>query len=74
MNSAGGIVELIRTNDPVLLSWVVALLAESEIESVIFDTHTSLVEGSVAAIERRLMVAAADEARARMIIEQADLG
>ncbi len=74
MNSAGGIVELIRTNDPVLLSWVVALLAESEIKSVIFDTHTSLVEGSVAAIERRLMVAAADEARARMIIEQADLG
>ena len=73
MASGAGIVELIRTNDPVRLSWAVALLAESEIESVIFDTHTSFVGGSVGAIQRRLMVAAADGARAQMIAEEAEI-
>lgn len=74
MNSASaGIVELLRTNDTVLLSWLVALLADSHIEAVIFDTHTSFAEGSISAIPRRLMVIAADEARARLIIEEADI-
>jgi len=73
MASAARIVELIRTNDPVLLSWSVALLAESEIESGIFDAHTSLLEGSVVAIQHRPLVAAADEARARMIIAEAEV-
>tara|TARA_B100000686_G_scaffold324265_1_gene379770 strand:- start:659 stop:883 length:225 start_codon:yes stop_codon:yes gene_type:complete len=73
MASGAGIVELIRTNDSVRLSWVIALLAESEIESLIFDTHTSFAGGSVGAIQRRLMVAAEDEVRARMIIEEADI-
>ena len=73
MTAVGGIVELMRTNDPVLLSWTRALLAEADIESTVFDTHTSIVEGSIGAIPRRLMVAADDEARARMIIAQANL-
>ena len=73
MVEAGGIVELMRTNDPVLLSWIAALLADADIESTVFDTHASVVEGSIVAIPRRLMVAAADEARARTIIAQADL-
>ncbi len=52
-------VELLRTNDPVLLSWLTALLREQRIEAVVFDTHMSVLEGSVAAIPRRLMVAEA---------------
>jgi len=74
MNSTStGIIELLRTNDTVWLSWLVALLADSEIEAVIFDTHTSFAEGSISAIPQRLMVAASDETLARRIIKEADI-
>ena len=49
--------ELFRTNDPVRLSWAQALLAAAGIEAVVLDTHTSIIEGSIGAIPRRLMVA-----------------
>jgi len=48
--------ELLRTTDPVRLSWLTALLSDQDIEAIIFDTHTSIVEGSISAIPRRLMV------------------
>ncbi len=66
-------VELLRTNDPVLLSWLVALLADSRIEAVVFDSHTSVVEGSISAIPRRLMVINEDEARARRLLVDAEV-
>jgi len=61
-------VELLRTNDPALISWLVALLADSRIEAVVSDSHTSVVEGSISAIPRRLMVINDDEARARRLL------
>jgi hypothetical protein len=57
--------ELLRTNDPVRLSWLQALLRDRGIESFVLDQHTSLVEGSIGAIPRRLVVAAEDYPRAR---------
>ena len=63
--------ELLRTNDPVRLSWLQALLRDAGIESLILDHHTSLVEGSIGAIPRRLMVAAADHRRAVLVLEEA---
>ena len=48
----GAVKELIRTNDPVLLSWLKALLADRGIEYVVLDTHTSVLEGSASAIPR----------------------
>ena len=63
--------ELIRTNDPVLLSWLRALLADRGIESVVFDTHTSVLEGSASAIPRRLMVGDDDHPRARRALAEA---
>ena len=56
--------ELLRTNDPVRLSWLRALLKDSGVDSLVFDDHTSLVEGSIGAIPRRLMVAERDYSRA----------
>ena len=61
--------ELLRTNDFVHLSWLEALLASAGIEFVVLDTHTSIMEGSVGAIPRRLMVKDADERRARAVIK-----
>ena len=64
--------ELLRTNDPVRLSWVQALLSDSGIESLVLDHYTSLVEGSIGAIPRRLMVAERDHARAKALLATAD--
>ena len=64
-------VELLRSNDPVRLSWVMALLADAHIESVVFDTHTSIIEGSIGALPRRLMVLDGDLSRARHVLETA---
>ncbi len=64
-------VELLRSNDPVKLSWVTALLADAQIEAVVFDTHTSIIEGSIGALPRRLMVLDGDLSRARHVLETA---
>ena len=67
--------ELLRSNDPVLLSWAEALLDGEGIRSVLLDAHTSAVEGSISAIPRRLMVGDRDWSRAkRLIDDEAPLG
>lgn len=63
--------ELLRTNDPVRLSWVQAALAAEGIETLVLDTHMSVVEGSIGALPRRLMVADDDHPRARRLLVEA---
>lgn len=62
---------LVTSNDPVRLSFLMALLADAGIAAVLLDGHTSAVEGSIGAIPRRLMVAAEDEQRARQVLREA---
>ena len=64
--------ELLRSNDPVRLSYVEALLRAAGIASVLLDQHTSIIEGSIGAIQRRLMVEDDDLGRARAVL--ADVG
>ncbi len=64
-------VELLRSNDPVRLSFVTALLADAQIQVVMLDAHASVVQGSIIAIERRLMVADDDLAPARRVLDSA---
>ena len=52
--------ELVRTNDPVFLSWLTAALRGAGLEPVVLDTHTAILEGSVSAIQSRVMVADGD--------------
>ncbi len=66
--------ELVRTNDPVLLSWLQALLTDAGIGSNIFDTHTSILEGSAGAIPRRLVVADLDFRAAKNVLMEAGEG
>ena len=63
--------ELLRTNDPVRLSFVEALLAAAGIDSVVLDQHTSIVEGSIGAIQRRIMVEDRDHGRAKLLLREA---
>ncbi|GAG08437.1 unnamed protein product [marine sediment metagenome] len=66
--------EIIRTNDPVLISWMIAVLAERDIEAFVLDAHTSVLEGTAGAIPRRLMVIDEDLVPARAAIEAAGGG
>jgi hypothetical protein len=59
------------SNDPVRLSFLTALLADAGIAAVVLDLHTSMTEGSIGAIPRRLVVAAEDERRARRVLAEA---
>ena len=62
-----------RTNDPVLLSWLAAQFAEENIDAVVFDAHTSVIEGSISAILRRVMAVSEDLASARLILAEAEI-
>jgi hypothetical protein len=64
--------ELTRTNDAVRLSWLQALLQEAGIAALVLDNHTSIVEGSIGAIPRRVMVDDADHFRATALLAAAE--
>ena len=63
--------ELTRSNDVVFLSWLVAAMRAEGIEAVVLDAHTSVVEGSIGAIPRRVMVLVEDFDRARAFLDDA---
>ncbi len=59
------------TNNAVRLSFLTALLADAGIEVITFDLHASVMDGSIGALPRRLMVADEDLARAQRILAEA---
>ena len=67
-------VELLRSNDVVLLSFVRALLEAERIEVFDLDQHASVMDGMVAMVQRRVMVHDKDERAARQLLKDADLG
>lgn len=62
-------IELMRTNDSVLLSFAEALMKEAGIAHFIADTNMSIIEGSLGVLPRRLLVddEQIDEARQILI-------
>jgi Putative prokaryotic signal transducing protein len=66
--------ELIRTNDAVLVSAVVALLESAGIKSLVLDQNMSVLEGSLGILPRRVLVAEDHELRARRLLKDAGLG
>ena len=65
--------EIIRTNDPVLLSFVEALLKDAGIETAVMDQNMSIMEGSIGILPRRVLVASQDLEKARRILSDAQL-
>ena len=65
--------ELLRSNDPVWLSYVRHVLSEEGIEFLQLDDHMAALEGSVGAIPRRILVLAEDMGRARLSLGKAAL-
>lgn len=60
--------ELFRSNDMIALSVARARLSEAEIEFFIADEFTSVLEGSIGAIPRRVLVDADRLEEARILL------
>lgn len=62
---------VLQTLDPVVLTYAANVLEQEGIESVIFDTHASVMDGSMGFLPRRLMVLDGDFDRAQTLLRQA---
>jgi hypothetical protein len=66
-------VELIRTNDIVLIGFVQSLLEQAQIPVLVADGHVSAIEGSIGAFPRRLLVPDDYGSQARRLVREAGL-
>lgn len=66
-------IELMRTNDPVMLSFVKALLRDSGLSYFIADQNMSVIEGSLGILPRRVMVSEHDLEEARLLLKDAGI-
>jgi hypothetical protein len=66
--------ELLRSNDLVLLSYVSALLEEARIDFIVADLNMSVLEGSIGALPRRVLVESERLGQARNVLTEAGIG
>jgi hypothetical protein len=66
--------ELMRVNDPVLISYVEALLKGAGFEPIFLDRNMSVLEGSLGILPCRVLIGEDDWEAARRLITNADLG
>jgi hypothetical protein len=66
-------VEIVRTNDLVLLGFLQSLLENAKIPVLVADAHISALEGMIGAFPRRLLVPDDHAAQARRLIAEAGL-
>lgn len=66
-------IELVRTNDAVIISFVESLLRDAGIHCLVADQNMSVLDGSIGALPRRILVPDADAAEARRILTDAGI-
>jgi hypothetical protein len=66
--------EIVRTNDPVLVTAIEALLNAADIPHVVLDRNMSVLEGSIGILPRRILVEDTHATNARQLLEDAGLG
>ena len=64
-------IELVRTNDIVLISFIEALLRDADIGFFVADQNMSIAEGSIGVLQRRVMVDQDDLAEAQALLADA---
>jgi Putative prokaryotic signal transducing protein len=67
-------IELLRSNDPVVISFAEALLKDGGVEHQVVDRNMSIMEGSIGILPRRVLVASDQHEAARRILAAAGLG
>jgi uncharacterized protein YqgQ len=68
------LIEILRTNDLVLITAVEALLKSAGIAAFVADQHMAAMEGSVGFLARRILVDREEFERARRLLREAGLG
>jgi Putative prokaryotic signal transducing protein len=63
--------ELIRTNDAVLLTYLEAVLNDAGVPHEILDAYSSVVDGSIPMVQRRVMVLDHDYDEAQKLVKTA---
>ena len=66
--------EIVRTNDPVLVSAIGALLDGANIHHLVLDQNMSVLEGSLGILPRRVLVVDEQVSRARRLLHDAGMG
>jgi hypothetical protein len=66
--------ELVRTNDAVLISAIEALLKSAGIPHLLADQNISVLEGSIGAFQRRILVGEDEIDAARKLLAEAGYG
>ena len=66
--------ELVRTNDLGIISVIEALLGEADIPYQVTDRNMSVLEGSINAIQSRVLVPDDRQDEARELLTEAELG
>jgi hypothetical protein len=65
--------ELVRTNDPVIISFIEALLRDAGIVHFVADQNMSIAEGSIGILAKRIMVDGERLDEARKILADAGI-
>ncbi|MFZ2103694.1 MAG: DUF2007 domain-containing protein [Oricola sp.] len=65
--------ELLRSNNPVTISFVESLMREAGIRVLVADQNMSILDGSLGILPRRILVDAEQIERARRIVRDAGL-
>jgi hypothetical protein len=66
--------ELARTNDPVIISFIEALMRDAGINFIVADQNMSVLDGSIGILPRRILVDEEEIERARAILADAGIG
>jgi hypothetical protein len=66
--------ELVRTNDAVVISAIEALLKGADISHLLVDQNISVLEGSIGAFQRRILVGEDEIDAARQLLTEAGFG
>ncbi|MBU2531195.1 MAG: DUF2007 domain-containing protein [Alphaproteobacteria bacterium] len=65
--------EIVRSNDAVLINFIVVILRDAGLSPLLADEHVSAIEGSIGALPRRILVPTDEAERAKRVLEEADL-
>ncbi len=66
-------IELVRTNDAVVISFIEALMRDAGIAYLVADQNMSIVDGSLGILPRRILVDAQQADAARKILVDAGI-
>jgi hypothetical protein len=67
-------IEIMRTNDAVVISFAQALLRDAGIECLVADQNMSVLDGSIGILPRRILVTDDDAEAARRVLTDGGIG